>query len=327
MRLPALVSRGRVPLLWQLFVPNALVLLVATAVLMLSPATISSPPTPAEASIVVGGLIVLLGANLWISRRTIAPLRELTGAMRSVDPLRPGQRVSMDSRADELMVLSEVFNGMLERLETERRESGGRMLAAQENERRRVARDLHDEVGQTMAGLTLELGHLARGAPAGLAAELERAREETRDLSAALQRIVRQLRPDALDDLGLGSALAHLSETFTDRFGIRVKRELASRLPPLDPSVELVVYRVAQESLTNIGRHSGASLAEMALTGEGGNLRLIVRDNGRGMNGAPPGSGIRGMRERALLLGANLSIDSPAGSGTTVQLDMRVPGS
>lgn len=322
MRLPAVVSRGRVPLLWQLFVPNAAVLLAATAVLMLSPATISSPPTPTEAAVVLSGLLILLGANLWIISRTVAPLRELTGAMRSVDPLRPGQRVSMRSRAEELMVLSEVFNGMLERLETERRESGRRMLAAQENERRRVARDLHDEVSQTMAGLTLELDHLARGAPGALATELERVREETRGLNEALQRIVRQLRPDALEDLGLGSALAHLSETFTDRFGVRVKRELAS-LPPLDPAVELVAYRVAQESLTNIGRHSGATLAEMTMTSSEDSLCLTVADNGRGINGASAGSGIRGMRERALLLGADLRIESSAGAGTTVQLSMR----
>lgn len=321
---PPRAFQRRLPLLWQLFVPNAAVLVIATAVLMISPATISSPPTATEAAVGLSGLLVLLGANLWIIRHSVAPLGELTEAMREVDPLRPGQRVSIHSRAEELLVLTDVFNGMLERLESERRESGRRMLAAQENERRRVARDLHDEVGQTMAALMLELGHIASRAPTSLAAELERTREETRSLSEDLQRIVRRLRPDALDDLGLGSALAHLSETFTDRFGIRVRRELAPRLPELDPAAELVVYRVAQESFTNIGRHSDATHAELCLTSNGRGLRLVVSDNGSGLNGEPPGSGIRGMRERALLLGADLNISSEPGEGTTVQLDLPV---
>jgi two-component system sensor histidine kinase UhpB len=322
----SLVRRGRIPLRWQLFFPNAAVLIIAIGLLMISPATISSPPTSGEVAGAIAGLLALLAVNLWIINRTVAPLRGLTEVMREVDPLRPGQRVAMHSSALELVVLSEVFNRMLERLETERRESGQRMLGAQERERRRVARELHDEIGQTVTGLMLEISHVAARAPAPVANELQVVQEEARALSVELQNIVRQLRPDALDDLGLGSALTHLSQAFTDRFGVRVVRDLAANLPDLDPAAELVIYRVAQESLTNAGRHSGASLVTLSLQPRDGRLRLTVEDNGIGMNGAPPGSGIRGMRERALLLEADLRVESRQGTGTTIRLELPVRG-
>jgi two-component system sensor histidine kinase UhpB len=168
----------------------------------------------------------------------------------------------------------------------------------------------------------LQVGDAEGRAPAGLAGELHQMKEEARVLSEEVQKIVRQLRPEALDDLGLGSALTSLSQGFAERFDIRVRRELDARLPSLDPESELVIYRVAQESLTNIARHSGASDAELSLSRHGGMLRLCIRDNGIGMNGAEPGSGIRGMRERALLLDASLRIDSPRGGGTEVRLDV-----
>jgi two-component system sensor histidine kinase UhpB len=310
------------PLLWRLFIPNAAVLIAATAALMLSPATISNPPQPTEALVVISGLVAMLLLNLAIISRTIAPLRYLTRVMRKVDPLEPGQRVDLESRSSELIELSAVFNGMLERLETERRESGRRMLAAQEAERRRVARELHDEVGQTVTGLMLELGHAAASAPDELAAELREAREEARLLSDRLQAIVRQLRPDALDDLGLASALTNLSEGFGGRFGIRVRRRLSPTLPAISPETELVIYRTAQESLTNVARHAEANTVDLELSASRRALRLVVRDHGCGINGARPGSGIRGMRERALLLGGRLTLSVPAGGGTEVQLEV-----
>jgi two-component system sensor histidine kinase UhpB len=313
---------GRLPLVWQLFVPNAAVLIVAGAALILSPATISSPTHLTEALVLVLGLAAMLAVNLLIISRTVAPLGQLTRVMRDVDPLRPGQRVAIESGGEEIVELAAGFNRMLERIETERRDSGRRMLAAQESERRRIARELHDEIGQTVTGLMLEVGNAAGHAPSGLAGELHEVQEEARSLSEDLQKIVRRLRPDALDDLGLGSALTHLGQNFSERFGIRVTRDLANDLPALDPETELVVYRVAQEALTNVARHSGASVAELQLAERDGSLQLRVRDDGRGIDGAPPGTGIRGMRERALLLGASLTISPAADAGTEVRLDL-----
>jgi two-component system sensor histidine kinase UhpB len=289
---------------------------------MLSPATISSPLALEEAVVLIAGLVAMLIINLLIIRRTLEPLSQLTRVMGAVDPLEPGERVAIVSASEEVSELATVFNRMLERLETERRDSARRMMAAQEGERRRVARELHDEIGQTVTGLMLEIGQAARKAPPGVADELHKLQEEARALSDDLRKIVRQLRPDALDDLGLASALTHLSESLAERSGVRVARQLEAELPQLDPDLELVIYRVAQESLTNAVRHAEARLVELSLSRIGDILSLRIRDDGIGIDGSAPGSGIRGMRERALLLDAALRIDSRPGGGTDVRLDV-----
>jgi two-component system sensor histidine kinase UhpB len=210
---------------------------------------------------------------------------------------------------------------MLERLEAERRDSGRRMLAAQETERRRLARELHDQVGQTLTALMLEVGQAAERAPE-VRDDLRDAQEAARALSDDVREIVRQLRPEALDDLGLISALTVLSDQFGERSGIELRRRFASKLPPLDSDAELVLYRVAQESLTNVARHADASQVEVSLAALDGGVRLEITDDGHGLNAAVPGNGIRGMRERALLVGGLLTIESPQPGGVSVRLDV-----
>ena len=309
------------PLFWQIFVPNALLLVVAGVALIVSPATISSPPVLVEVVVVAIGLALMVVLNLYLLRRSVAPLEELAHLMRKVDPLRPGERVRVGPASAEVEDLTEVFNGMLERLEGERRESGRRMLAAQEAERRRLARDLHDQVGQTLTALMLEVGHAAERAPE-VRAQLLEAQEAARALSDDVREIVRQLRPEALDDLGLSSALTVLAEEFGERSGIDLRRRFTSELPPIGAEAELVLYRVAQESLTNVARHAHASRVELSLLALGDGVRLEISDDGHGLNGAAPGNGIRGMRERAMLVGGRLAIESPPSGGVSVRLDL-----
>jgi two-component system sensor histidine kinase UhpB len=304
-------------------VPNALLLVLAGIALTLSPATVSSPPLPIEAAVVAVGVALMLVINLFLLRWSVAPLEQLARLMRQVDPLRPGQRVKLRRASAEIDELADGFNGMLERLEAERRDSARRTLAAEETERRRLARELHDQVGQALTALMLEVGHAASRAPE-VRSELREAQEAARALSDDIREIVRRLRPEALDDLGLTSALTVLAEQFHQHCEIEVRRRFGSSLPPLDPDVEVVVYRVAQESLTNVARHAGASQVEIALATVDGWARLVISDDGRGLNGATPGNGVRGMRERALLVGGRLALESPPGGGTSVRLD--VPG-
>jgi two-component system, NarL family, sensor histidine kinase UhpB len=263
----------------------------------------------------------MLVLNLSLLRRSVAPLEQLARLMRKVDPLDPGQRVTLEHASAEVDELAEVFNGMLERLEAERRDSGRRMLAAEERERRRLARELHDQVGQTVTALMLEVGHAADRAPE-VRGELRDAQEAARALSDDVSRIVRRLRPEALDDLGLTSALTVLGEQFSQRSGIDVRRRLASQVPPLDPEAEVVLYRVAQESLTNVARHAGASRIQLSLMALEAGVRLEVSDDGKGLDGATPGNGIRGMRERALLVGGRLAVQSTPTGGVNVRLDV-----
>ena len=315
-------SRREVPLLWRVFVPNAVVLILAVVALAVSPATVSSPIAPREVIVVGLGLAAMLAVNLALIRRAVAPLERLTRAMRETDPLSPGGRVDVSSDSAEVAELTAVFNAMIRRLEDERRDSALRMLAAQEDERRRVARELHDEITQSVTALMLQMGEIAEDAPADVAARLRETREQMRALSADVERLVHRLRPEALDDLGLTSALTALARGFAQRTGIEVVRRFAADLPRLSSETELVVYRVTQEALTNATRHSGAEAVEVALAADERRLVLSVTDDGRGMNGAAPGAGITGMRERALLVGGRLAFISPPAGGTTVRLEV-----
>jgi two-component system, NarL family, sensor histidine kinase UhpB len=140
--------------------------------------------------------------------------------------------------------------------------------------------------------------------------------------------IARRLRPEALDDLGLPSALAALTNDVTRRTGLPVERLIASGLPPLAPDEELVVYRVAQEALTNVVRHATADRAHLALGVHDGRVELAVRDDGSGFDpgSVAGGAGLLGMRERAVLIGADLEVTGGKGQGTTVRLKLAPPG-
>jgi two-component system, NarL family, sensor histidine kinase UhpB len=318
---PELRRGGRIPLLWRVFLPNAAVLIAAGVALAISPATVSSPIAPREVIVVGLGLVAMLAVNLALIRRAVAPLERLARAMREIDPLSPGSRVDVSSDSAEVAELTAVFNTMIRRLEDERRDSAQRMLAAQEGERRRVARELHDEITQSVTALMLQIREVADDAPTDVKRRLREMQEEMRALSGEVQQIVRRLRPEALDDLGLTSALTVLSSGFAERTGIDVVRRLQRDLPPLGSDTELVVYRVTQEALTNVARHSGAGSVEVALRAEEGLLVLSVADDGRGLDGAA-GAGITGMRERALLIGGRMRIVSPPPGGTTVRLEV-----
>ena len=311
------------PLLWRVFAINAAVLVVGAVLLVLTPATVSPEVRAIEAIVLAGGVAAALAVNLLLVRRTLGPLERLAGLMRRVDPLQPGHRVAVDGSLPEVAALSSAFNDMLERLERERRDSGRRALAAQEEERRRVARELHDEVGQTLTGVVLQLQALAGQAPPELREQVVTAQESARAGVEDMRDIARGLRPEALDELGLRPALVSLAAAFADRTGLRVRRRLGGDLPALPRETELVIYRVAQESLTNVARHAEARGVEVLLERCDGAVILRVRDDGRGLDGAASaGEGIRGMTERAMLVGGRLAIAPVAAGGTEVRLEV-----
>jgi two-component system sensor histidine kinase UhpB len=219
----------------------------------------------------------------------------------------------------------QAFNDMLDRLETERRESGSRALAAQEGERSRIARGLHDEVGQVLTAVLLELDALAPSLAEDRQDELTETKTTVRRALEEVRRIARELRPEMLEELGLVSALTELSSAFSRRTGLRVERDFDPALPPLTDEAELALYRVAQESLTNVARHAEAKTASMTLERGPDSVVLTVRDDGVGFsNGAPPErqGGIRGMRERALLVGGALAVKPSAAGGVEVRFEV-----
>ena len=228
-------------------------------------------------------------------RRVFGPLERLTSLMRRVDPMEPGLRIELDGAASEVAELCDSFNAMLDRLEHERRASGRRALLAQEGERRRLARELHDEVGQTLTGVVLQLEGLGGRRRAELAEPVAQLQETARDGVEEVREIVRGLRPQALDEFGLRSALITLAAGFTERSGIRVRTRLSPDVPALAPEQDLAVYRVAQESLTNVARHAGAREAELALELDDGGVRAArhrrrPRDHGEQRSARASGS-------------------------------------
>lgn len=285
---------------------NAVVFTVGTLLLAVSPATVSAPVLLTEIPVLAIGLAVILAANAFLLRRSLAPIDALTDVMARVDLLRGTDRVAPPQGGD-LTSLVEAFNAMLDRLETERSTSSGHALAAQEAERRRIARELHDEIGQTLTAVLLELKSVASHAPPEIREELEHVVETTRSSLDEIRRVARRLRPGVLEEFGLVAALKALTNEFATR-ELSVQHRIDGDLPPLGPDVELVLYRVAQEGLTNVVRHARAKNAHLILRRVPCGVRLRIIDDGRGIRGAAEGTGISGMRERALLVGAKLSI-------------------
>jgi two-component system, NarL family, sensor histidine kinase UhpB len=314
------------PLFWRVFGTNAAVLVLAFLGLVFAPVTVSVPPAAAELVVLAAGLVCLLAITLVLLRPAFRPLNDLVETMRRHDPLSPGKRVRVDG-GPAVVALAQTFNEMLDRLESERRDSTRRALLVQEGERRRIARELHDEVGQTLTGVMLQVEGLAGTIPDGLREQLDELRETARHGTEEVRRIVRQLRPEALEDLGLQSALAALATAFGEQAKVPIERRLEQG-PPLSEEHELVIYRIAQEALTNVARHANATEVELRLQHIDKHVILTVRDNGRGLpsDAFRSSHGILGMRERAMLIGAQFTITRPPSGGTEVRLSIPLDG-
>jgi two-component system sensor histidine kinase UhpB len=312
------------PLYWRVFAVNAGLLTSIATVLIVTPVTISFPIAVVEAVGVLAGLVVTIVVNALLLRHALAPLGGLAHHMETVDLLRPGQRLQV-ARDDEIGSVVTTFNRMLDRLESERQDSGRRVLAAQEAERVAIARDLHDEVGQVLTGVLLQLNSIEEEAPEHEEA-LGEARQAVRRALDEVRRISRDLRPEMLEELGLVSALTELTSSFARATGLEIERQFATSFRKLPPEVELAIYRIAQESLTNIARHANARRVFVALESGRDSVVLRITDDGRGFIGTPvEHGGLRSMRERALLVDGALAIKSAPRGGVEVRLEVPAP--
>jgi two-component system sensor histidine kinase UhpB len=308
-------------LVQRVFLLNATIFVLGTLALVVSPATISFPVELTEAIVIGVGLTALLVLNGLALRAAFRPLERLTHLIRTIDPERPGVRVELGGTA-EVEELAHAFNQMLDRLEGERRDSARAALAAQERERTRVAQELHDEVGQALTAVLLQLERLGQHSPA-IADELRRVQDIARDALDGVANVVRQLRPEALD-LGLRNALVALANRVEEQTGLGVELQLDNDVPELGDEHDLAIYRITQESLTNVARHADATHATVTLSKDDAMVTLQVLDNGSGRPaGARDGMGIQGMRERARLAGGSVTIGTASSGGTEVVL--RVP--
>src|SRR3954464_511403 len=315
-------------LLSQVLVVNT-GLVAATAIV----AALLAPEKAGDAAAVQRLLLIGLAVvsavllNTILLKRFLAQLDSLNQTMERVDLASPGQHATAHQTAPrEIQRLTAGFNRMLSRLEEERVESGRAVIRAQEDERQRIAQDLHDEVNQSLTAILLRLQAAGHDVPPGLRSELKEIQTLATQAMEELLTLARTLRPTALDDHGLGPALASQVANFGERTGIRSSFQRDGETPELSDEEQLVLYRVTQESLSNVVQHSGASRVRVELSSIGRTV-LRVRDDGCGFKAAANGSarnrlGVSGMRERALLVGGRLNVFSAPGEGTTIELTM-----
>ncbi|HEX8988002.1 MAG TPA: PAS domain S-box protein [Rhodocyclaceae bacterium] len=214
-------------------------------------------------------------------------------------------------------------------LETNRqlRELSATLQNVREKERTRIARELHDELGQQLTGLKLELswlGNQLADKRDGLAAKVEGMKQQIETTIKSVRRISTDLRPALLDDLGLCPAMEWLAADFSAKTGIAVELDLAAEDRAQGDELATALFRITQECLTNVARHAEATQVRISLRTDDGRLVLAVTDNGKGIRlsdpGKPSGHGLIGIRERAIMLGAEAAFVSNPGAGTTVRI-------
>jgi two-component system sensor histidine kinase UhpB len=319
MDLPTMKQR---PIFTEVLLVNTLLIGLAAAVA----AVLAGWNRPGPVFLLAAGTAALAFlVNNAVLRRRFNPLENLIDEMEKVDLSQPGANLppGVDGKADseEVERLELAFLRMMRRLEAERRRSSSAALQAQEEERARVARDLHDQVNQSLTGVLLRLEAARAAATPELETEIAETSALAHQAMDELLTVARQLRPTALDDLGLKAAIAGQVEQLS-RNGVEVSFDSEGELGDLDPDSQLVIYRVSQEAVGNAIRHSGGGRIEVRLRRQTGRVVLAVSDDGRGFSfdEANTGLGLGGMRERALLVGGELEIESRPGRGTSVRL-------
>ncbi len=252
--------------------------------------------------------------------------------MEKADLSSPGvnlPRSGNSSEPEEVERLHQTFRHMLERLEAERRRASSAALSAQEEERARIARDLHDEVNQSLTGLLLRLEAVRSHAPPELADEINETKVLANHAMEELLTLARRLRPTALDDLGLKAAVAGNVTDLDRNSNLNVIFESKGSFSDMAADAQLVVYRVAQEALSNVAQHAEAQNVKVTLDRKDRNAELEVSDDGQGFTFDQTGRGLGmgGMRERALLVDGDLRVESRPDSGTSVRLRVPIEGS
>jgi signal transduction histidine kinase len=203
----------------------------------------------------------------------------------------------------------------------------GHLLTTQEAERKRLARELHDDLSQRLAALAMEAETLERQTPLLSGADhvrLKEIKDKLVELSIDVHAMSRRLHPSILDDLGLADAVASECAMFRKRDGIVVNYRVENISREVPPNVAVCLYRIVQEALRNISRHAGATEVAIALVGENQAIRLSIRDNGKGFDPGQKtskvGLGLDSMKERAYLIGGDFSAKSQPGQGTVIEV-------
>ncbi len=286
---------------------------------------------------------VLLGsvANYWVIRTALRPLQDLREIVKRVQAESTDEQMRLPEDANpDIRQLAATVNAMLDRLDTRTRQLRAiseRLINAQEDERKRIARRLHDDTGQSLSMLIMNLERMEGMIPAESSDLLRRmvaARKLATRTLEDLRNVIYGLRPTMLDDLGLAPAIRWYARSGLDEAGVQVKFDSLDETMRLPPQVETTLFRIAQEAISNIVRHARAKSASIALWQEDGAACLWVEDDGCGFDfnhiatQALPLQhlGLLGIQERAELVGGEVTVDSAPGHGTRLEVHIPLNG-
>jgi two-component system sensor histidine kinase UhpB len=333
----ALFQRWHLSLFEKVILVNSLMLIgEALAGLWVTSHNLESHHYLIDTGFIILATLLTLLTNIFLLRISFRPLFGLLSTIRAISAGRTQERAPLSSSDTEINELARSFNTMLDRLEETRREQTALILHAQEDERRRIALELHDETGQNLTALLIHTELLQQGLqvlPDTAITENTRKHIEnglqqlthlTQNTLENIRILAQQLRPSVLDDLGLLAAFRWLVADSAERLHITVDLHIEGikdngHSLPLD--YETALFRIAQESLTNIARHAQTHYATLTLKQDSTQITLQLRDHGRGYNPQQQqrSTGLLGMRERATMLGGTLTLDTYPGQGTTVR--------
>ena len=325
-----------VPLFYKVLIANvAIVLFGATAGTFVTATAVRDSDVPSRGDLVllfasIGVLLSVL-VNYLVLRAAFQPLdslEEVANAVREGDLSARARPVPFSD--PQLARLAETFNGTLDELERDQahlRELASQVIRAQEDERKRIARELHDDTAQVLFAQLLSVSAMKSSPSSDVRATAEALENMTVEAIEGVRRLALELRPPALDDLGLREALGELAQRFSENLCIPVTLHVHGQRDRLPSEVELVLYRVAQEAMTNIAKHAKASKAEIILVRSAESVEITIDDDGRGFDPAIPtrrdesglGLGLFGMEERVALVGGKLSVHQLRPSGVRIR--------
>lgn len=282
---------------------------------------------------VISGLSLSILTNYLLVKLAFRPLDDVTDTMKAIRAGHHGIRVPEITDDPQIEELSKSLNSMLNSIERQRKRAAASVIQAQEEERKRIARELHDETSQSLTSLVIGI-RMVEEMPAATPEVRERLSNISELAHATLNEVhtmAIRLRPSVLDDLGLSAALRSYIKEFSENTGIKVDLQLLAMAERLSPEMETVLYRVVQEALTNVARHSGAETCRVSLQRKEGKIGGTISDDGKGfdsqmvmMSDNGRGLGLHGMKERIELVGGSMWFESRPGEGSMISLEVPV---
>lgn len=342
-RMPGASWARSVPLFYRVLLANvAIVVLGAVAGTYVTATTILDQELPSRFELMLlfaaTGVVLSVAVNYVVLRAAFEPLDQLerlSEAVRSGDLSARAAPVALSD--PQISRLIDTFNSTLDELEQNQRrlrELATQVIEAQEGERKRIARELHDDTAQILFAQLLNITAFKSSESEAVQQAAEHLEPMTVEAIEGVRRLALELRPPALDDLGVREAISELIQRIAENSGIAVDEHLQLSRERLPPEIELVLYRITQEALTNVVKHARASWVEVELSREQDRVTLVVKDDGSGFDvdsvterdETGLGLGLFGMVERATLVGGTLDITSSPGHGTQVALMIPLMG-